>query len=296
MNAALTDAVLATVGKHRQGGTPLVVAAHAQGGGCINRAVLLDLDDGTRIFVKSNADAPSQMFAAEAAGLRALGNADCLRVPEVIGHGRAAGADFIVLEAIAPGRPSGAFFANFGECFAELHRQTQADRAGFDHDNYIGSTPQQNAWTADWVRFFGEHRLRFQLRLAAEQGLADRSMLALGDRLIDRLAELLDDGERPCLLHGDLWSGNYLCDSDGAAVLIDPACYYGRREADLAMTRLFGGFPEAFYRAYQGVWPLVAGAETRCEIYQLYHLLNHLNLFGSSYRQSCMTILERYGR
>ncbi len=143
--------------------------------------------------------------------------------------------------------------------------------------------------------FWRSHRLGFQLRLAREHGVSDDELDRLGDRLMDRLDAWIDLSDEPaCLLHGDLWGGNYLSDENGDPVLIDPAVYYGHREADLAMTRIFGGFEPAFYRAYEDEWPLPPGSEDRLPLYELYHLLNHLNLFGRSYRGRCVGILRRY--
>ena len=165
---------------------------------------------------------------------------------------------------------------------------------GFEEDNYIGATPQPNAWTDDWVTFFAEQRLGFQLRLAADNGFGGE-LARLGERLLSRLGELIDEPAEPaCLLHGDLWGGNYLCDAEGQPVLIDPAAYYGRREAELAMTTLFGGFDSAFYGAYEEAWPLAPGSAERLEIYKLYHLLNHLNLFGGGYLGGCLGVLRRF--
>jgi fructosamine-3-kinase len=193
------------------------------------------------------------------------------------------------------GRSGRDFPAEFGRRFARLHRSTRGARFGFPHDNYLGSTPQPNGWSDDGCDFFRRRRLGHQLGLARAGGLADRGLARLGDRLLDRLDRWLDlPGEPACLLHGDLWGGNYLVDDAGAPVLIDPAAYHGHREADLAMTRLFGGFDAAFYAAYEEEWPLSPGSEERRPLYELYHLLNHLNLFGAAYRGRCLAILRRY--
>lgn len=267
------------------------------GGGCIHHAEILLLEDGGRLFAKSNASAPPETFEREAEGLRALAAAGAIRVPRDPVAGHAGGVAFLVMEAVPTGRPKPGFFADFGRRFARLHRETvhrAPEPFGFPHDNYLGSTPQPNAWAADWVEFFRERRLGHQLRLARERGFSDAELDRLGERLLDRLGEWLDLPEEPaCLLHGDLWGGNYLSDDQGDPVLIDPAVYYGHREADLAMTELFGGFDSAFYDAYEAEWPLPPGSPERRELYQLYHLLNHLNLFGRGYRARCVEVLRR---
>ena len=273
-----------------------VVSARPVGGGCINSACEVKLSDERRFFVKSNAAAPPRFFACEAEGLEALAAAGTIRVPDVVARGATkAGEAFIVLERIASRSPAPDFYEELGRRFAELHRQAKNDRFGFERDNYIGSTLQLNRWMDDWTELWRRHRLAYQLDLARRQGGSDPVLDRLGDRLLDRLDELLDEpAEEPCLLHGDLWSGNFMADETGAPVLIDPAVYYGRREADLAMTHLFGGFDRRFYDAYEEVWPLAPGSEERIEIYKLYHLLNHLNLFGGGYLASCDNVLRRF--
>ncbi|HEX9734025.1 MAG TPA: fructosamine kinase family protein [Thermoanaerobaculia bacterium] len=273
-----------------------VADVRAAGGGSINQGRVAQLADGRRFFVKTNPSPPPRMFECEAEGLRALAAAGALRVPRVIAvGGENEGAPALVLEAIDAGRPGEGFFARFGRAFAELHRATRGERFGFARDNYIGSTTQANRWTEDWCEFWRRHRLGFQLDLARRRGLSDSTLDRLGERLLDRLDELIGEpDEPPCLLHGDLWSGNYMVDVDGEPVLIDPAVYYGRREADLAMTRLFGGFTASFYDAYEELWPLAPGTQERQEVYKLYHLLNHLNLFGGGYRSSCIDVLRRF--
>jgi fructosamine-3-kinase len=283
------------------------------GGGCIHHARLLELADGRRFFLKAPplrissgaGAAPPDLFEREAEGLAALAAAGAIRVPRspLPGGGGEGVPLFLVMEAIAGGVPGPGFQERFGRRFARLHRVTAEDgdsgdggrgRFGFDHDNYLGSTPQPNGWSDDWVDFFRRRRLGHQLDLARRNGLSDPELERLGDRLLDRLEEWLEvPGEPPCLLHGDLWGGNYLADEAGEPVLIDPAAYRGHREADLAMTRLFGGFDRGFYAAYEEEWPLPPGSAERTAIYQLYHLLNHLNLFGRSYRDRCVGILRR---
>lgn len=295
MDAQLRTTLEAAIGEAT--GAPARIAGdRTVGGGSINDARLLELTDGRRFFVKTNRPALAEMFVREAEGLAALAAPGVIRVPRPIATGGGDGLRaFLVTEAIAAGRPGRDFFARFGARFAKLHVETRSTRFGFEHDNWIGSTPQPNPWCSDWVEFFREHRLGYQFRLAERQGRADPELARLGDRLLGRLDAWLAAPEEPaCLLHGDLWSGNFLADESGDPVLIDPAAYYGRREADLAMTRLFGGFSPEFYRAYEEVWPLAPGADDRSAIYELYHLLNHLNLFGSSYRESCVAILRRF--
>jgi fructosamine-3-kinase len=226
--------------------------------------------------------------------LAALGEVRVPRDP-VTGGGEGGVPPFLVMEAITSGRPGPGFSADFGRRLARLHRATRGGRFGFPHDNYLGSTPQPNEWSADGCEFFRRRRLGHQLALAHANGLADRELSRLGERLLERLDRWLDlRGEPACLLHGDLWGSNYLIDEAGAPVLIDPAAYYGHREADLAMTHLFGGFDAAFYAGYEEEWPLAPGHDERLPIYELYHLLNHLNLFGTGYRGRCLAILRRY--
>ena len=297
MQAELGRAVERVIGSHTQR-PALIRDTRAVGGGCINQTFVVQLSDGRNYFVKANADPLDNMFAREAAGLSALAEAGTIRVPVPVGHGGGAAGvpPFLVMEYIASARPGNAYGQMLGQGLAELHLRTRSKRCGFSHDNYLGSSVQPNAWTSDWVVFWREHRLGHQLELARHNGLCDSEMARLGNALLARLPELIaDPDEPPCLLHGDLWGGNHMADERGCPVLIDPACYYGRREADLAMTLVFGGFDSSFYQAYEQTWPLAPGSEERLEIYKLYHLLNHLNLFGSSYRGACMQILRRHG-
>jgi protein-ribulosamine 3-kinase len=257
-----------------------VEGARRQGGGDIAQASLLTLSDGRCLFYKT---ARGAMFPAEARGLRELALPGCIGVPAVV----AVADDFLALEAISTGRRGPGFFADFGRRLASLHRHS-APHFGFDGDNFIGATPQPNpklpAGPGVWASWFWEHRLEHQLRLAEGRGRAGRSLIRAMATLEGRVPGLLEGtDEPPSLLHGDLWGGNFLVDEQGAPVLIDPAVYYGHREADLGMTLLFGGFAPGFYDAYDQEWPLPHGWRERVPLYQLYHLLNHLNLFGGGY-------------
>jgi fructosamine-3-kinase len=219
------------------------------------------------------------MFEAEADGLNELRAAGEVRVPEVIDVGIEGGQSYLVIERLDLQRPSRDVERQFGQQLARLHRHT-ADRFGWSRDNTIGPTPQQNDWCDDWLTFFRERRLEFQVRLARRNGY---DLTADGQRLAGRLPDLFDGYEPVAsLLHGDLWGGNW-GSADGEPVIFDPAVYYGDRESDIAMTRLFGGFGRDFYSAYEAEWPMAPGHEQRIKLYQLYHVLNHLNLFGSSY-------------
>jgi len=260
------------------------------GGGCIADARVATFADGSRVFVKSAAGVPG-MFEREAEGLRALAAAGAIRIPEVL----AVGKEALVLEMIQEAPKKAGFFESFGRAFARLHDH-RGPSFGFPHDNFIGSTPQCNQPLdgSGWPEFFLERRLRFQAKLAASRGHGNEIEHLL-DRAEGRIVELLGAAtELPSILHGDLWSGNFIADERGEACLIDPAVYYGHREADLAMTRLFGGFSSEFYAAYDEASPLAPGHQDRLPIYQLYHLLNHLNLFGSAYYAQSMRILRRY--
>lgn len=271
-----------------------ITAESSLGGGCINNAQCIDTSAGP-FFLKYNPSPRPRMFETEAAGLRALHAVGTITVPEPIsfGNGENGLPPYLLTTYIEGGRRTADFSEQFGHNFARLHRKGTAEKFGFREDNYLGSTPQPNGWMDDWVEFFRERRLGHQLRLAERNGYGG-DLQKLGGKLMDRLGDYLaEPNEPPALLHGDLWSGNYMVGPDGHAVIIDPATYYGRREADLAMTMLFGGFDRRFYAAYEEAWPLAPGSKERLDIYTLYHLLNHLNLFGSGYMGGCVEILRR---
>ncbi len=258
-------------------------------GGSISTALKAQLSSEKEIFIKVSPQY-SDMFMKEANGLRELQKANAVRTPTVF----YADKDILILEFVAPSLTYNRkkFFENFGRRFAALHCCTDS-HFGFYENNYIGSTPQINAQMLSWKDFFVQHRLEFQFRLSEKNGFADKEFSRLASRLISQIDSLIpNDGEPPALLHGDLWSGNFLADESGNPVIIDPAIYYGHREADIAMTMLFGGFDEIFYFAYNEVFPLHTGWKRRMELYKLYHLLNHLNLFGTGYYSQVISTMR----
>lgn len=229
------------------------------------------------------------MFAAEAEGLEALRKADALCIPRPLCHGQDGRQAWLVMEYLETGGSGSA--TALAEGLAAIHR-VGSTRFGWHRDNTIGSTAQVNTPETDWLTFWREHRLAFQLRLAARNGAPARS-LDTGEQLLAQLPALLDGHDpQPSLLHGDLWSGNYAYTRDGRPTIFDPAVYFGDREADLAMTELFGGFSRDFYAAYQNAWPLEDGYPLRRTLYNLYHVLNHFNLFGGGYLSQAQGMME----
>jgi fructosamine-3-kinase len=260
------------------------------GGGCINSAAVL-ADGDKRWFVKLNQASLLDMFEAEYDGLEAMAATDSIRVPRPLCCGTAGSQAFIAMEYLPLGGTGGAVAALAGEQLAAMHHSTAAEH-GWHRDNTIGATPQPNRRDANWARFWTEQRLGFQLELAARNGYGGR-LTERGARLCERIGALLDHAPAPSLLHGDLWGGNFSGDDQGNPVIFDPACYYGDREADLAMTELFGGFGSRFYAAYNAAWPLDPGYTTRKTLYNLYHVLNHLNLFGGGYGSQAERMIDR---
>lgn len=271
-------------------GDPGPLEANPCGGGCINEAWILDAPaGGTRFFVKTNRADRAPMFAAEALALEQLAATGTVRVPRPIARGIDGEAAFLVLEALDLIGSTPPSQRELGRALAALHWNTSSDgRFGWQSDNTIGSTPQPNEWCDDWPTFFAEHRLGFQFDLAARGGHRFRG----ADELLARLPEELPASPPASLLHGDLWGGNAAALPDGTPVVFDPATYHGDRETDLAFTRMFGGFTEAFHRAYREAWPLDSGWERRFEIYNLYHLLNHHHLFGGGYGPQAQAVID----
>jgi fructosamine-3-kinase len=258
-----------------------VLDAKRLGGGDINDAFGVSLDDGTSVFVKTHPNPPQGMFEAEARGLRWLEEAGAIRIPQVVAVSNEQPA-YLALELLTPAKRRPDFDDALGRSLATLHG-FGAPSFGLDHDNFIGRLAQSNAIADDWASFYWASRLEPQLRLAADRGLIDRGTRLSFDKLRHTLAERLGPEEPPSRLHGDLWGGNLHVDERGEPCLIDPAVYGGHREIDLAMMRLFGGFGERVFAAYEDAWPLAPGANERVSLYQLYPLLVHVNLFGGSY-------------
>lgn len=269
-------------------------------GGDINEAFRLTLDDGTSLFMKSNAANLLPAFEAEEAGLHAIAATGTIGTVRVLGTGiDPDGFSFLLQEFVTPGKKNRDYWERLGAELYAMHSAPlpagkEGDGFGFGADNFIGSRRQKNTWTDQWIPFFRDCRLRPQLK-AAERWLDQRDR-KLADSLLEYLDQYLIEPKAPSLIHGDLWAGNVMTGSDGRAWIIDPAAYYGHPEADLAMTELFGGFSPAFYDSYFACAEMEAGYQDRKDIYNLYHLLNHLNLFGVSYLSSVERILRRYGR
>ena len=271
-------------------------------GGDINESYCLSLSDGTAVFMKCNTLKNLSFFEAEAKGLEALRKANAIGVPKVlaIGTDKAQRVSFLLMEYLERAAQLTRYWEMYGRELAALHRADCTEFAeagqgrpfGFSHDNYIGASPQVNAPKENWITFYRECRLLPQIKMA--ERYFDSGMRKQCTKLLDHLDSYLTEPEFPSLIHGDLWSGNSICGPDGKAWILDPAAYVGHYEAELAMTELFGGNPDSFYNAYNEVTPIDSEYRDRRDLYNLYHLLNHLNLFGGSYRGSVQRILNRY--
>ncbi|AFJ02253.1 Ribulosamine/erythrulosamine 3-kinase potentially involved in protein deglycation [Methylophaga frappieri] len=285
LNAIITEIELAT-GENCQ-----PFQSRSIGGGCINTAYLLETPSGA-FFVKVNRPDLEHMFTAEAQGLNEMAATESVRVPQVICSGRTGSDAFLVLEYIALRGLRGNAASTLGEQLAHMHTQVQP-YFGWLMDNTIGSTPQPNDRQTNWVTFWQQYRLGHQYHLASRAGFASQ-LQQKGEQLIEVVADFFTDYQpEPALLHGDLWGGNAAADEHGQPVIFDPACYYGDAEADLAMTELFGSFGSDFYAAYRAVRPIDSGYQTRKTLYNLYHILNHLNLFGGGYLGQAQAMTEQ---
>jgi fructosamine-3-kinase len=262
------------------------------GGGCINNGGKLTTSHGTFFLKWNDAAKFPAMFNVEAKGLNLLAESKSMYIPKVIGAGEAGSFQFLVLEFMNASYRTQHYWRDFGVQLATLHRNTST-AFGLDHDNYIGSLPQQNTLHTSWIEFFIHNRLDAQLRLAERSGLVDKSLRRKFETLYKKLPELLIE-EKPALLHGDLWSGNVMVNQHGAPSLIDPAVYFGHREMDVAMSQLFGGFNPEFLQVYHEAFPLTPGVEDRLQLYNLYPLLVHVNLFGGNYLAQVNSILRRF--
>jgi len=270
-----------------------IVNRKSVSGGDIAQAQIITLESANSYFLKTGSR-DKRMFPTEANSLKELAKSKTIRAPQVV----LSDFDFLLIEYIASSPPVNNFFEIFGRRFAQMHRYS-SEKFGFYEDNFIGHTPQENIPSKNqgqnWTEFYFEKRLLFQLRLAEKQGLSTAA-LRDGFHVLEKKIDVIipKSSEKPALLHGDLWRGNYLTDEKGEPVIIDPAVYYGHREADLAMTRLFGGFSSSFYHAYNETFPLDDGHAYRENIYKLYHVLNHLNLFGMGYYSQALSLIQSY--
>lgn len=261
------------------------------GGGCINSAFRLDNGDMS-YFIKVNSPRLAAMFEAEAHGLQEMKATQSIRVPEVICFGEADGHSYLALEYIPLGSLRGGASTLLGEQLAQMHMAPQP-YFGWHMDNTIGSTPQINDRSHDWLSFWQQERIGQQLRFAAGNGFGGQ-LQSQGEKLLADMDKLLEGHDpKPALLHGDLWGGNAAGDDQGMPVIFDPACYYGDREADLAMTELFGGFGGDFFAAYNATYPVDSGYQMRKTLYNLYHIINHLNLFGGGYLGQAESMIDR---
>jgi len=261
-------------------------------GGDINEAFALQTQKGT-FFLKFNTNAfAKRMFEVEALGLKHLAKAQVITIPKVIANGSVNGIGYLLLEYISTQNPAANFWENFGTTLAQMHQQS-AVYFGLDHDNFIGRLSQSNQQHSNWVSFYESERIRPQLAFAERRKLIVPALKGKFETLFKKWNSIFPE-EPPALIHGDLWNGNYIIGQNGKVVLIDPAISYAHRELDLAMTKLFGGFSPTFYKAYHNSYPLQTGWEERMDIYQLYFLLVHVNLFGGSYLPSVKRIVEKY--
>ncbi|MGF1492082.1 MAG: fructosamine kinase family protein [Microcoleaceae cyanobacterium] len=265
------------------------------GGGCINQAYRI-IDGTAAYFIKLNQASQASMFEAEALGVEQMWQTQTIRVPKPICHGTVGSRAYIVLEWLdMNGRGHGQAMAEMGHQLARMHQwvrpnASEQQQFGWDMENTIGSTPQINDWKSDWAEFWRDNRIGYQLKLARQRGAS----FSQGAALLDKIPELLAGHDpQPSLVHGDLWGGNAAVTADGEPTIFDPATYFGDREVDIAMTEVFGGFSSAFYEAYNATWPLEPGYKRRKILYNLYHILNHYNLFGGGYASQAESMIQQ---
>ena len=276
------------------GSQSAIVPSESVAGGCINRVLKLNLKNGKPLLVKL-AEAGGPGFRTEAQGLAALAETNSIATPQVIAVGDWP-QRYLILEWIEAALPQAVFWRRLGQQLAALHDADPADQKfGFTEDNIIGATPQINQWGESWASFFCDRRLRYQFELACGVGYFSKGEVIRFEKFLEKVSAMLEQvSARPSLIHGDLWSGNFLCDENQQPVLIDPAVSYSHSEAELSIMRMFGGFERQCFEAYHEIRPAQPGANRRIEIYSLYHYLNHLNLFGRSYLNDCWRIINKY--
>ena len=270
------------------GGEFAIANQSSVSGGCINQGYRIS-GDNAKYFVKLNNASRVEMFVAEALGLKEMYATQTIMVPQPICWGTAGDRSYIVLEWLDLGRGSDRSWSEMGRQLAAMHRQGTSQQFGWSQNNTIGSTPQINSWMNSWANFFAEQRIGYQLKLAQRRG----GNFPQTEQVVDAVRSRLQDRQpQASLVHGDLWSGNAAIGSDGAPIIFDPATYYGDRETDLAMTELFGGYPQAFYSGYNQEWQLDSAYQQRKNVYNLYHILNHFNLFGGGYASQAQRMIN----
>lgn len=290
LSADITAAIKRVLGNLHSGRVNIISASHVAGGS-INYCYKIQSTKGI-YFLKTNSAAKfPDLFLAEAEGLKRIRDTNVIAVPEVIGHGRAESEIFLILKWIDQSSNDKSQY-QFGQQLAKMHSHT-ADQFGSDHDNYMGSLRQKNTFHSTWYEFFLLERIEPQLHLANNGNLIDNGIVKTFHSILKKLSASWPD-EVPSLVHGDLWSGNYLISDEGTPILIDPAAYYGNREVDIAMSTLFGGFSPEFYRGYNDEFQLQDGWQERMDIWNLYPLLIHLNLFGSGYLSQIKDTLNKF--
>jgi len=272
----------------RSGNQVLIETVSHVGGGSINQATVLKTTCGPYFLKYNSASLYPNMFVLEERGLQRLHDTGEVHVPQIISPGEIGEFSFLLLEYVDSAAPGKTFWEDFGSSLANMHKHT-SDQFGLDHDNYIGSLKQSNNIHSSWASFFIEERLEPQVQMANLSPDVEKMF----NKLYTRLDEIVP-AEVPALLHGDLWSGNYMTSARGEPTLIDPAVYYGHREMDIGMTKLFGGFDERFYASYNAVFPMESGWESRMDICNLYPLMVHVNLFGGSYLSQVNVILDKF--
>lgn len=269
----------------------LLISSSSVSGGCINSTFKVLTDQGP-FFLKWNSGDLKEMFHSEQLGLETLSEYSPLKSPQPYGHGTLENRSYLLTEWIEKGTQSANFWQNFGNNLAKQH-QVSHSHFGLNHDNFIGSLPQSNTKHTDWIDFFVCERLQPQLKLAEAKALVSHELHTQFDVLFSKLDQLVPM-EKPALLHGDLWSGNFMTDQSGDAAIFDPAVHYGHRETELAFTKLFGGFSETFYDQYNESYPLEVDFDERVDIHNLYPLLVHVNLFGASYLSGIVKTLKQF--
>lgn len=271
---------------------PIITSWEPLSGGSINNSYLIILENNQRFFVKTHkGNSIAGMYKSEFHALQLLTATKSLVIPVPICFDE----NYLILEFIEEGKPVSDWQEQMGRGLALMHQATQQEVFGFDMDNYLGTTPQVNTWENDWLVFWRDQRLKFQLDIFKEKTTSDDPLLKAGYSMLMKLDDILASDKEPgVLLHGDLWSGNAAANEKGEPVIFDPASYYGHREAEFGMMRLFGGFGPECEAAYQEVWPFQPDYDRRIDVYRLYHQLNHLNLFGSSYYNGCLDTIKAF--